>query len=662
MTANVPAAADLSARRADIEERRKVLTERMAALHTMKAKAQTEMAALPEMKRRSAAHSFSRSFRVAAAGGLVAPVSPVSSPAVSPRSSSSSSDDTPRDGPGGAPPPSLGGGVSVLQKARRADGGGGLARGGGSGGGGSFKVRVDGSFRSFKRVESRRAVGGDAVLTAAAPSTSSDKAAPTATDELRTWLIESAGIATERADALVAMLAEQWVSDVATLQSSLAALERHLPAAAYASIARALTPAASAVRAGVERATDSDAGRPQPLPAPTLAASSTSSASVLASSGAPDGVVGRAAPAVDESSSASPSRGQRHGPTTTTDGSSVKGSSFRHRKKSSSSFKGSSFKGGGSFRSNSPSRTVAFASTTTTTPPTAGGGSSSGGGNFRAQGMWQRAIGRAMRAQSEQSAEHAAAVAVAARSRVHADLVEVLRPSPTRLDLSQRGWGTPEVIELAAMLPRFERCAALHLSGNVFDTAGASAIAAVLQGNKALALASLYLDGCGLRAPGLSALLGALETNDTLMELNLDGNQFSERSSGEALCRALKSNVSLTALGLFGCGIDAPGAVLLAEGLEENVTLTTLLMSENRIGDAGGKALASALVLNQSLAVLWLAGNGLSPETVAALERACEVCEATERYGRKDTSYSTSSKRIYNERFGLRATPLQLKC
>ena len=84
----------------------------------------------------------------------------------------------------------------------------------------------------------------------------------------------------------------------------------------------------------------------------------------------------------------------------------------------------------------------------------------------------------------------------------------------------------------------------------------------------------------------------------------MDGN-----ACGEGACRALsgalKCNVALETLGLFGCGISPEGGGHLASGLEENVSLLNLLMSDNDLGPIGGLALAQALVLNQSLTRLW---------------------------------------------------------
>ena len=67
----------------------------------------------------------------------------------------------------------------------------------------------------------------------------------------------------------------------------------------------------------------------------------------------------------------------------------------------------------------------------------------------------------------------ASAARSVARARVHADVFDSLARLPTRLDLSQRGWGAAEVAEFAEALPRFERCAAVYLSGNALGVGGA---------------------------------------------------------------------------------------------------------------------------------------------------------------------------------------------
>ena len=141
----------------------------------------------------------------------------------------------------------------------------------------------------------------------------------------------------------------------------------------------------------------------------------------------------------------------------------------------------------------------------------------------------------------------------------------------------------------------------------------------------------------------------------------MDGN-----ACGEGACRALsgalKCNVALETLGLFGCGISPEGGGHLASGLEENVSLLNLLMSDNDLGPIGGLALAQALVLNQSLTRLWVADNGLGAEARRSLSDACDAHDPTSKYGRAHTTYSEASRQLYQAKFGERQRPVELLC
>ena len=65
-------------------------------------------------------------------------------------------------------------------------------------------------------------------------------AMPAGHTPLRTWLLDDAGVGNERVDELMAVLAQQWVTDVETLVRCLHALERVVPAAAFVAISAAV--------------------------------------------------------------------------------------------------------------------------------------------------------------------------------------------------------------------------------------------------------------------------------------------------------------------------------------------------------------------------------------------------------------------------------------
>jgi Ran GTPase-activating protein (RanGAP) involved in mRNA processing and transport len=95
--------------------------------------------------------------------------------------------------------------------------------------------------------------------------------------------------------------------------------------------------------------------------------------------------------------------------------------------------------------------------------------------------------------------------------------------------------------------------------------------------------------------------------NPSLTTLHLD-NEISDAGTIE-LADALKTNRSLTKLGLSDNRIGADGAKALADALKTNRSLTKLDLSDNRIGVDGAKALADALKTNHSLIELVLERN-----------------------------------------------------
>lgn len=248
-----------------------------------------------------------------------------------------------------------------------------------------------------------------------------------------------------------------------------------------------------------------------------------------------------------------------------------------------------------------------------------------------------------------------------ALARVFAGVFGAAAPTLRALDLSCHGWQWQEAAAFASVLPQLTYCSRLRLGGNRIGTRGANALAGALRGNLTIRLTSLYLDHCELPDEGSAFVLAALQENDMLSELNLDGNSCGRTACTE-LCKALKCNVSLETLGLYRCGVDEEGAKLIAEGLDENVSLLNLLMSDNGIGDAGGEALAGALILNQSLERLWVAGNGMSREAIRVLSEACDTHDPTAKYGKHGTVYSEASRQLYQSKFGERQRPVELLC
>ena len=197
----------------------------------------------------------------------------------------------------------------------------------------------------------------------------------------------------------------------------------------------------------------------------------------------------------------------------------------------------------------------------------------------------------------------------------------------------------PGISKLAEALRENGTLTTLVLDNNSIDDAGAQALAEALETN--VALTRLRLRGNSIGDVGMQALVEALvkslekksartilctlqtiadvlETNNTLMELDLNGRRIGD-AGAQALAEALKTSGALKTLSLNSNSIGDAGAQALAEALKTNGALTTLWLRSNSIRDAGAQALAEALKTNGALTTLWLSYNSIGEAGAQAL-------------------------------------------
>jgi len=119
-------------------------------------------------------------------------------------------------------------------------------------------------------------------------------------------------------------------------------------------------------------------------------------------------------------------------------------------------------------------------------------------------------------------------------ARLYETFFDAVAPSPTELLLGKMEWGAAEVAALASALPRFERLAKLHLTGNKMGDAGAIAIAEALR--KHSSITEVELDRCAIKDAGAAAIATALHQNASskVRHLELEGNEI-----GDAGAKAL---------------------------------------------------------------------------------------------------------------------------
>ena len=145
---------------------------------------------------------------------------------------------------------------------------------------------------------------------------------------------------------------------------------------------------------------------------------------------------------------------------------------------------------------------------------------------------------------------------------------------------------------------------------------GAKALAHALESNTTLL--GLDLSNNKIGDEGAKALALALKSNTTLSELDLKDNEIGDEGA-QALAHALESNTTLSKLSLWSNEIGVEGAQALAHALESNTTLSGLDLNNNKIGDEGAQALAHALESNTTLSLLSLYSNEIGVKGAQAL-------------------------------------------
>lgn len=155
---------------------------------------------------------------------------------------------------------------------------------------------------------------------------------------------------------------------------------------------------------------------------------------------------------------------------------------------------------------------------------------------------------------------------------------------------------------------------------NKISNIGAKALAAALQSNATLE--EFYLEGNNIGEEGLTELARMLEINKALRKLNLATNCINGVIGMTALAEALQENQTLRVLSLEGNQIDDKGAEVLADALLYNHALTNLYLYLNNIGYVGARALAAALKENRTLLVLGMENNPIGNIGIKALQMA----------------------------------------
>ncbi|XP_072892048.1 ribonuclease inhibitor-like [Hemitrygon akajei] len=142
--------------------------------------------------------------------------------------------------------------------------------------------------------------------------------------------------------------------------------------------------------------------------------------------------------------------------------------------------------------------------------------------------------------------------------------------------------------------PGLHKFQELGLGRNKLGDSGVKLVSAALK-NPECKIQKLWLRNVGLTDSGAEDLASVLSTNQSLMELDLSGNELED--SGVKLVSAALRNpeCKIQKLLLSELGLTDSGAEDLASALGINPSLTELDLGSNKLGDSGVKLLSAAL-------------------------------------------------------------------
>jgi len=163
------------------------------------------------------------------------------------------------------------------------------------------------------------------------------------------------------------------------------------------------------------------------------------------------------------------------------------------------------------------------------------------------------------------------------------------------LDLEDGKMGDAGAQVLAAALHNNTSLKHLNLALTSIGNAGAIALAEALKKNQGLQVLNLY---CNSFTTATKCIAKAMETNTTLLDLNVSGNRRDE-TKPLRFAKMLMTNKTLQRLDISHLGMR--GSDLFADALKTNTTLKYLNLSGNLISEKYTKKYAEALESNTTL-------------------------------------------------------------
>nr|XP_006815323.1 PREDICTED: leucine-rich repeat-containing protein 34-like isoform X2 [Saccoglossus kowalevskii] len=202
------------------------------------------------------------------------------------------------------------------------------------------------------------------------------------------------------------------------------------------------------------------------------------------------------------------------------------------------------------------------------------------------------------------------------------------------LDLGDTDQGTESVIALATVLNQNKSIRALNVNRPLlFSHQEETTVHMARMLKVTSTLQELHLQKCDIRDFGAERLSDALIDNSSLKYLDVSCNRIT-RDGAKHLSKLLKHNTPLQILDLGFNRIEDDGAKHLADALGQfNTCLTHLVITTNQIKGPGVCAIAKAMKLNISLNNVYIWGNNLETPACVAFNELIE----TERLDQRNT-------------------------
>ncbi|XP_070560635.1 leucine-rich repeat-containing protein 34-like isoform X2 [Ptychodera flava] len=195
------------------------------------------------------------------------------------------------------------------------------------------------------------------------------------------------------------------------------------------------------------------------------------------------------------------------------------------------------------------------------------------------------------------------------------------------LDLGDTDQGTESVIALATVLNQNKSMRAFNCNRPLLFSHQEETtvhMARMLKVNKTLR--ELHLQKYDMRDFGAERLVETLIENISLTYLDLSCNRIT-RDGAKHIATLLRHNTPLKILDLGFNRIEDDGATYLAGALAEfNNTLTHLVITSNQIRGPGLCAIAKAMKTNISMTNVYIWGNDLETPACVAFNELIETC------------------------------------